>query len=173
MAKSYIDSNYNKYQKKFDENKEKELLKKKKKEEEEKAKTQPQTKQQPTIREITPEEAERLRNKKESKSEDKEEETKVEEQSKKDEEEEDSKKPAEGKVMPNSANGYNLEKYVWSQPFIHEVNITVPVDENIRGKDLTVKYDTRHLLIKLKSEDQAIIDGDFFKSINVLIYTYI
>ena len=160
-SKNLIDTSYKKFLTKYEEVKEKER-KKKLKEDEEKLKS---TKtQQPSIREITPEEAERIKNNNMPKEVPKEE-VKIDSTNEKD----DSKKPKEGTVLPSQGNGNKLDRYIWSQHHIQEVNITIPVSSNLRGKDITIKYDSKKLFVQLKDEESPLINGEFCKPINVSI----
>lgn len=81
--------------------------------------------------------------------------------------ENDDNKPAEGKVLPNKSNGGNTEKYMWGQPLIGEISITIPIQANLKGKDLNVKYDSKKISISVKGASSPLIEGEFNSPINV------
>jgi len=161
---AFVENNYKKWLKKFEDKKEKEAAKKKKKDDEDKAAPDPFSAAQ--VREITQEEYERKK---------KEEKDKLENPqpvddiavnntntSSSDKKEED--KIAEGKVKPSAAHGHTNEKYSWSQTDIKEIGISIPVPSTIKGKDVTVKYEAKTLLVQIKGQD-PIIDGEFHQLI--------
>eukprot|EP01087_Luapelamoeba_hula_P002971 TRINITY_DN12798_c0_g1_i1.p1 TRINITY_DN12798_c0_g1~~TRINITY_DN12798_c0_g1_i1.p1 ORF type:complete len:155 (+),score=22.91 TRINITY_DN12798_c0_g1_i1:2-466(+) len=53
---------------------------------------------------------------------------------------------------------FNTPKYSWTQT-IDDVQVTVPVPEGTRGRDLDVQIRSDSLRVKLKSQPDAIIDG--------------
>lgn len=81
-------------------------------------------------------------------------------------------KVAEGKIRPSKLNGAANENYVWTQPFIQEIGITVPVDKNLRGKDLTVKSDAKKLYVGVKGQP-PIIDGEYLHPINADTFVWV
>jgi flagellar biosynthesis GTPase FlhF len=168
-SKDFVDENYLKYFNQYKAKAEKEA-KKKQKEEAEKKKLDDEAKKkvEPSVKEITAEEFER-RKKAEAEGKidepvvEKVEETSVEK--KEGEKEED--KIAEGKVRPGALNGGSTDEYIWTQPVIHEVGVTIPVDKGLKGKDFLIKYDTKKLFVAIKGkENTPIIDGEFYSAIN-------
>jgi hypothetical protein len=166
-----LDVAYKRYLNKFAENKEKEA-KKKKKEEDERQKSQksqqPQVKEQPSIREITAEEAERIKNEQNKPKEEKmevDDEAKIPEEKK--EGEENDKGPKAGHVMPGPGNGNAFEKYSWTQLLIHEINVMIPVPGNIKGKELIVEHDAKYLKVQIKGQPEPILEGELCKPMNV------
>ena len=73
-------------------------------------------------------------------------------------------KIAEGKIKPGPGNGGVLDKYSWTQHDIKEINISIPISSNIRGKDLNVKHDAKEILVEIKGQE-PIIKGEFFNTI--------
>jgi hypothetical protein len=70
-------------------------------------------------------------------------------------------KIAEGKMKPGPGNGGILDNYSWAQHDIKEITINIPIPSNIRSRDLTVKYDSKEILVQIKGQE-AIIKGEFF-----------
>lgn len=161
-SKNVVDTYYNKYLNKYSDKLEKE----KKKKVEEKPKTEII---QPTVREITPEEALRLKQAELTKSA----EPKVvnsqpneikpdSEPSKELTETEDNS----GKSAPLKGNGGRTERYMWTQPLIEEVNIIIPIEKHLRGKDFNITNDSKKIKVQIKG-GETIIDGEFCNPINV------
>lgn len=136
----------------------------KKREEEEKAKNEPR------IKELTDEEAEKLQKemeKKKSETEASPENGTTEEPVEKPEEKEDKKsddeeedEDAKGKLKPNNGNGADLEKYSWTQT-LSELEVLIPLNVNfpVKGKDLIVQFEKKHVKVALKGHP-AILDGE-------------
>jgi hypothetical protein len=80
-------------------------------------------------------------------------------------EEKSEEKVEEGKLKPSALNGSQTDKYIWSQPFIQEINVTIPVDKNVRGKDLIIKHDIKKLYVGIKGQP-ALIDGEYNSQID-------
>jgi hypothetical protein len=96
----------------------------------------------------------------------------IEEESKKDDKEEGNKLK-EGHVMPNRLNGSTTEKYSWSQPTINEIGVSIPVDSNLRGKDLAIKYDAKKLSVTIKGQSTPIVEGEFCATINADTFVWV
>jgi actin-related protein len=173
-SQEYVDVNYKKYLKRYEEKKDKED-KKKKKEEEEKSKLKEKEKndKSATVREITQEEFERRKAEEKLLEQKKNEnvETQIDlnspelnktTSSTKEEKEED--KIAEGKVRPGPGNGGITDAYSWTQHDIKEINISIPIASNIRGKDVTVKYDAKEILVQIRGQD-PILKGEWYAMI--------
>ena len=60
---------------------------------------------------------------------------------------------------PPPGNGGKTDKYVWTQT-LSEVELTLEIDANLRGKNLKIVIKKRHLLVAIKGkESEPIIDG--------------
>lgn len=131
---------------------------------------------EPKIKEITDEEAEKLQKeideKKKTKGEpsvEKEPEvangdTKEEKESKSDEEEDEADK---GKLKPNAGNGADYENYNWTQT-LEEIELRIPfkVSFPIKSRDLVISMEKKHLKAGLKGHP-PIIDGELQHEIKV------
>jgi hypothetical protein len=60
---------------------------------------------------------------------------------------------------PNSLNGGSAPRYIWTQK-LEDMQMSIPVDENLKGKDLVVKYKAKSLFVGIKN-GETIIDGEF------------
>lgn len=189
-AKSYefVETHYKRYLSKYQEKKEKEE-RKKKKEEEEKNKQEKQDSQekQATVKEITKEEFERRKmeekmreqqggsqvnlNPPEIKENPKEISVATTEGKKGEEKDEDKLEP--GKIRPGVGHGSSTDKYSWTQHDIKEINITIPVPKEIRGRDLSIKYDNKTFSLTIKGEKEPLIQGEFCSPIksDTLVWT--
>jgi hypothetical protein len=76
-------------------------------------------------------------------------------------EEKEEDKLAEGKMRPGPGNGGILDKYSWTQHDIKEINISIPIPSNIKGRDVIVKYDTKEINVQIKGQD-PIVKGEFY-----------
>jgi len=156
-----VTEKYQKHKSKFTSDKEREEKRKKK---EEDLKKEDMKRLTPTVKEISAEEAERL--KKQEQGGDSNGPTittnpviKPNVQPKKEEE----KKEEYKGEKPNSGNGGNTPKYIWTQK-LEDVQINIPVDEKFVGKDFVIKYKAKTLFVGIKN-GETIIDGEFPKPI--------
>lgn len=76
-----------------------------------------------------------------------------------DDEDEDSK----GKVKPNAGNGCDLEKYQWTQT-LQEVEITIPLPMKVKSRDITVVWGRRSIKAGLKNAP-PILEGELYNQV--------
>lgn len=64
-------------------------------------------------------------------------------------------------------NGGKTDKYIWTQT-LSEVEISIDIDANLRGKNLKVIIKKKHLFVSIKGKESTpIINGDLKESVNV------
>jgi len=120
---------------------------------------------EPKIKELTDEEADRLQKEIDMKSNPDEQSPKmpVEEKNAEDDEEEDEEDKS--KMKPNSGNGADLENYQWTQT-LSEVEIKIPfkISFKLKSRDCVVDLDKKHIKAGLKGHP-LVLNGDFPKEI--------
>ncbi|XP_069140926.1 nuclear migration protein nudC-like [Argopecten irradians] len=183
LAEEIVMSVFKKYQKDAEEEKRKlreereqeeirrkERLAKKKAEAEKKAQENKAKEEEPKIKELTDEEAQQLQDEIDMEKSGKkptptEEKPNAENGSKSDDEEEDEKD--KGKLKPNTGNGADMENYKWTQT-LEEVELRVPFNVSfpLKGKDMVVQIDKRHIKVGLKGHP-PVIDGETYNDIKV------
>lgn len=66
---------------------------------------------------------------------------------------------------PPKGNGGKTDKYIWTQT-LEELQMYIPIGENINKKMLVVNYNIDSLLVQVKGQE-PIINGKFHEKINV------
>eukprot|EP01091_Cochliopodium_minus_P009389 TRINITY_DN2305_c0_g1_i1.p1 TRINITY_DN2305_c0_g1~~TRINITY_DN2305_c0_g1_i1.p1 ORF type:complete len:177 (+),score=77.13 TRINITY_DN2305_c0_g1_i1:40-570(+) len=69
----------------------------------------------------------------------------------------DKKKIKEGEII-------NAGKYKWQQT-LSDVTITIDLEKGIKGKDLIVTIKPTTILVKVKSQETPLLDGELFSTI--------
>jgi len=121
----------------------------------------------PTVKEISAEEAERLK-KQESLEQNKQSSVSsqpIKTETKVDKPKEEEKKEESKGEKPNSQNGGSAPRYVWTQK-LEDLQMSIPVNEKFKGKDIVIKYKSKSLFVGIKN-GETIIDGEFPHAIKV------
>ena len=73
--------------------------------------------------------------------------------------------PVSDKLAPGPCNGSKTDKYVWTQS-LEEVQASIPIDKNLRARDLNIKFDVNHCHIATKDGKIVYLDGDWCDKIH-------
>lgn len=69
------------------------------------------------------------------------------------------------KLLPGPGNGSKTDNYLWTQT-LEEVQFTVPINKNLRAKDLTINLDINHCYIATKDKAVIYVNGDWCDKIH-------
>lgn len=119
---------------------------------------------EPKIKELTEEEAQKLENdlaKKAKLEKDGSDIKPVDKEKEADDDDED--EDSKGKVKPNAGNGCDLEKYQWTQT-LQEVEVTIPLPIKVKSRDITVVWGRRSIKAGLKNAP-PILEGELYNQI--------
>lgn len=61
-------------------------------------------------------------------------------------------------------NGGRSRNYTWVQHQVEQFEMFIPIDSNVRGADIKVEFDSKHLSVKVKGE--YLVNGELFAPIN-------
>jgi hypothetical protein len=64
------------------------------------------------------------------------------------------------KLAPGPGNGSKTDKYIWTQS-LEELQVTVPIHNNLRARDLNIKLDVNHCHIATKDGKIVFLDGEW------------
>lgn len=159
-AQKKIQDKYQKHLAKFNADKEREAKRKAK---EEAMKKEDLKRLTPTVKEITAEEAEKLKKQEQEGGSNKPKPTETSKPQSNNTEEE--KKEEDKGALPNSLNGGSAPRYIWTQK-LEEVQMSIPIDAKYKGKDIDIKYKAKNLFVGIKG-GETIIDGEFQHPIKV------
>lgn len=180
-----IEGSFKREKEKFQMKKEKERKKAEaaKMEEEKRKKEEKQS----TVKEITKEEFERRKKEEEQKNKVEQTTTEVSTEvkpevtsEKKDEEEDTETKRIREKVTKmdedlrkellkktahlDDKNGGKCKNYTWIQPQIEQFEMFIPIDQSVKGSEIKITYDSKHLTVIVKGE--TLINGELFAPMN-------
>jgi hypothetical protein len=176
-SRKKIEEKYTKHRAKFQADKERE---EKRKQKEEALKKQNLQRLTPTVKEISAEEAEKLRQQEQVESQPSTSNstsqpttttnntaTTVSKPSVQTKPKEEEKKEEYKGEKPNAGNGGSAARYIWTQK-LEDMQIQIPVDVKFVGKDIVIKYKAKTLFVGIKN-GETIIDGEFPHPIKVII----
>lgn len=134
-----------------------------------KAEEEAKLENEPRVKELTDEEAEKLQkelNEKKECKENGETEIKSEHDGEKNDSDEEDEKD-KGKIKPNSGNGCDLENYRWTQTLSDiELKVFLPAGIKAKARDCIVDISKRHLKVGLKGQP-PIIDDELYNDIKI------
>jgi len=78
----------------------------------------------------------------------------------------DTDSDSDGEPAP-VGNGGTTDRYVWTQT-LEEVELSLEIDGNLRGKHLTIDIKKQHLLVAVKGKEaEPLIDGELHEAVDV------
>ncbi len=129
-----------------------------KEEEEMKKKVMKQEEQDSSIQEVTDEQAEEF--------------MKGAEVNKDSEDNKDKKEEKDKKKKPNAGNGDDLDNYSWTQK-LEEVEVRVKLPFPCKGRDLQVDMAKKKIMVKVKGQEKALLEGELLKEIKLEESTWV